>query len=120
MFSNLDRCVPSSHTALVRWFTWPHPTTKGSGSKILLGTPKEESQKYMMTTLMTTTNVGLKYGIRTGSSLVVQQVKEQLWYRPHCSEGSIPGPGTSTCHRCGQKRKREREKLSPSQGFGEG
>ena len=55
--------------ALLRLFTWPHPTTRGSGSEILLGTQKEESQKCMITTLMTTTKVDLKHGTRMISLL---------------------------------------------------
>ena len=64
MFSNLEWGIPSSHTALVRLFPWPYSVTRGWGSEILFGTQKEESQKYMMTGLMTTMNMDLKHGTR--------------------------------------------------------
>lgn len=50
MFSNLECYV------LLLTSHWSHITTRGSGSEILLGTQKEEKQKYMMITLKTIIN----------------------------------------------------------------
>ena len=89
-------------TAPIRPLAWESPYAVG----VALG--KEKKKIFLVNTGHA---IVIRLGGEAGSSLVVQWVKDLALLLQQLGsllcEGSVPGPGTSTCHRYKGKKERE-------------